>query len=138
MDKESCHKGHVENKKTVLNYPFHLFCYSFFLFFFCFEIYNTSTAVFGIIFIYIHIRYKNNYGIYFFFSSLSISRITGAAGIPNHHSRSLLIHLSVLAFLGGEYLVNISKNVNRTKYLPGMKARITAVITRAMANFSLA
>lgn len=56
----------------------------------------------------------------------------------NHHSRNLLIHLSVLALLIGEYLVNISKNINRKTYLLGMKARVKAATTRATANFSLA
>lgn len=56
----------------------------------------------------------------------------------NHHSRNLLIHLSVLALLIGEYLVNISKNINRITYLLGMKARVKAVTTRATTNFSLA
>lgn len=56
----------------------------------------------------------------------------------NHHSLSLLAHLSVLAFLGGEYLVNVSKKVNRIMYLLGMKARIEAAHKRVNANFSVA
>jgi len=56
----------------------------------------------------------------------------------NHHSLNLLIHLSVLAFLKGEYLVKVSMKIRRTTYLLGMKARIKAVIKRATANFSLA
>ena len=56
----------------------------------------------------------------------------------NHHSRSLLIALSVLALLGGEYRVKASKNINRTKYLMGIKARITAMDIRATANILLA
>jgi hypothetical protein len=56
----------------------------------------------------------------------------------NHHSLSLLVHLSVLAVLGGEYLVNVSKKVNRIMYLLGMKARIKATPRRVNANFSLA
>lgn len=56
----------------------------------------------------------------------------------NHHSLSLLEHLSVEAFLGGESLVNISKKPSRTMYLPGKTARTKAADTRAKANFSVA
>lgn len=56
----------------------------------------------------------------------------------NHHSLNLLIHLSVFAFLGGEYLVNNSKNVIRTINFTGTKARTKAVTKSTVANFSLA
>ena len=56
----------------------------------------------------------------------------------NHHSLNLLVHLSVLAFLGGEYLVNISKKTSRTKYLHGKRARAKAADRKAKANFSVA
>lgn len=73
-----------------------------------------------------------------FLSSFSLSRTTGAAGMLNHHSLSLLIHLSVLAFLKGEYLVNASKKISKNMYLPGNKARIKAETRRITANFSVA
>lgn len=75
---------------------------------------------------------------FFFLSSFSLSSITGAAGMLNHHSRNLLIHLSVLVFLIGEYRVNVSKKINTTTYLLGRKARVKAMTKRAAANFSLA
>ena len=56
----------------------------------------------------------------------------------NHHSLNLLIHLSVIAFLGGEYLVKVSKKTIRTMNLLGRKARIKAETKRATANLSLA
>lgn len=56
----------------------------------------------------------------------------------NHHSLNLLFRLSVLAFLGGENIVNISKNTSRTMYLPGKKAKIKAADTRPKAIFSVA
>lgn len=75
---------------------------------------------------------------FLFFSSLSLSSVTGAAGMLNHHSFNLLVNLSVLAFLGGEYLVNISKKSSRTMHLVGKKAKIKAVDRRPKANFSVA
>lgn len=56
----------------------------------------------------------------------------------NHHSLDLRIHLSVLALLRGEYIVNRSRKTSRIMYLLGKKARTNAVTKRAMANFSLA
>jgi hypothetical protein len=44
----------------------------------------------------------------------------------------------VLAFLGGEYLVNVSKKINRVMYLLGTKTTIKATHRRVNANFSLA
>lgn len=56
----------------------------------------------------------------------------------NHHSLTLLVHLSVLGFLGGEYLVNPSKNTIRTMYFVGKKARVKAITRRKNANFIVA
>lgn len=56
----------------------------------------------------------------------------------NHHSLNLLEHLSVEAFLGGEYLVNISRKPSRAMYLLGKKATTKAADKRAKANFSVA
>lgn len=56
----------------------------------------------------------------------------------NHHSLSLLIHLSVLVLLRGEYLVNASRKVNITKNLRGTKATTPAMSKRAIANLRLA
>ena len=90
------------------------------------------------VYILLYILRRHRY--FFFLSSFSLSgtRTTGAAGMLNHHSLSLLAHLSVFAFLGGEYLVNVSKKVNRIMYLLGMKARIKATHKRVNANFSVA
>lgn len=87
--------------------------------------------------IYNHVLVKL-YFHFLFLSSFSLSRITGAAGMLNHHSLNLLVHLSVLAFLGGEYLVKVSKNTSATMYLQGTKTRINAVNKRVTATFSLA
>lgn len=73
-----------------------------------------------------------------FLSSLAVSRTTGAAGMLNHHSLNLLDHLSVLALLGAEYLVNTSKNIRRMIYFKGRKARIKAARTSATATLSVA
>ncbi|KAL0423772.1 UNVERIFIED_CONTAM: hypothetical protein Sradi_0912000 [Sesamum radiatum] len=64
--------------------------------------------------------------------------MTGAAGMLNHQSLNLLIHLSVLALLCGEYLVNVSKKASRTMYLRGTKARSKARAKSATANLSVA
>lgn len=56
----------------------------------------------------------------------------------NHHSRNLLIHLSVLAFRGGEYLVNVSKNISAAMCLQGTKTRMNATNKRVTANCTLA
>lgn len=56
----------------------------------------------------------------------------------NHHSLDLLVHVSVLGFLGGEYLVNTSKNIKRPTYFKGRKARIKATRTSASATLSVA
>lgn len=56
----------------------------------------------------------------------------------NHHSLTLLVHLSVLAILGGEYLVNASKNTTRNMYFVGRKARVKAITRRETANFTVA
>lgn len=85
-----------------------------------------------------HTITTSNTYITFSFFPLSLSSATGAAGMLNHHSLNLLIHLSVIAFLGGEYLVKVSKKTRRTMNLLGRKARIKAVTKRATANLSLA
>ena len=82
--------------------------------------------------------YKRGHHYFFFLSSFSLSRTTGAAGMLNHHSLNLLVHLSVLAFLGREYLVNVSKKISSVIYLLGTNATIKATHRRANANFSLA
>lgn len=63
------------------------------------------------------------------FSTLSLSRTTGAAGMLNHHSLHLLAHLSVLALLGGECLVNISRNITKSISLAGKMATVNAIKT---------
>lgn len=60
--------------------------------------------------------------LYLFLSSSERSSKTGAAGMLNHHSFSLLLNLVVLDFLGGEYLVDISRNTQDNKTLIGRKA----------------
>ena len=47
------------------------------------------------------------------------------------HSLNLLVHLSVLGLLHGEYLVNISRNIKRNSNLMGRKAVIRAIKTSA-------
>lgn len=74
----------------------------------------------------------------FFLSSLTRLRITGAAGMLNHQSLNLLIHLSVLDLLTGEYLVNVSKKASRKIYLTGNRARSNARTKSATANLSVA
>lgn len=74
----------------------------------------------------------------FFLSSLIRLRITGAAGMLNHQSLNLLIHLSVLDLLTGEYLVNVSKKASRKICLTGNKARSNARTKSATANLSVA
>lgn len=56
----------------------------------------------------------------------------------NHHSLNLLIHLSVLALLGGEYLVNASKNTISMEYFAGKNIIRRAETNRPIANLSLA
>lgn len=56
----------------------------------------------------------------------------------NHHSLTLLLHLSVLGLLGGEYLVNPSKNTTKSMYFVGKKARVKAITKREAANFIVA
>ncbi|MFS7962086.1 hypothetical protein Hanom_Chr08g00722501 [Helianthus anomalus] len=75
---------------------------------------------------------------FFFFSSLTFSSTTGAAGMLNHHSLSLRFNLSVLDLLIGEYLVHSSNKTAIITYLIGTTATNTAVITSATANRSLA
>lgn len=55
-----------------------------------------------------------------------------------HHSLNLLVHLSVLAFLGGEFLVNISKNIRRMTNFTGRMARTKATRTSATTSVSVA
>lgn len=74
----------------------------------------------------------------FFLSSLAFSRTTGAAGILNHHSLSLLDHFSVLAFRIGEYLVKSSRKVRRIMYFKGKNARTSAETKKTPTNFSVA
>ena len=92
--------------------------------------------------IHIHIIYKGkkkgSFHFLFLSSFFSLTRATGAAGMLNHHSPTLLVNLSVLAFLGGEYLVKASKNTIKTMYFVGRKARVTAITRRELANFIVA
>jgi hypothetical protein len=74
----------------------------------------------------------------FFLSSLSLSTMTGAAGILNHDSLSLRVHFSVLGLLSGEYLVNISKNVISIITRVGIKAKHIAIPTNATIVLSVA
>uniref|UniRef100_M1A4N0 Uncharacterized protein n=1 Tax=Solanum tuberosum TaxID=4113 RepID=M1A4N0_SOLTU len=83
------------------------------------------------------IMYKDFHHL-FFLSSLAFSRTTGAAGILNHHSLSLLDHFSVLAFRIGEYLVKSSRKVRRIMYLKGKNARTSAETKKTPTNFSVA
>lgn len=74
-----------------------------------------------------------------FLSSLfSRSSTTGAAGTLNHHSLNLLVHLSVLGLLRGEYLVNISRSIRRNSHLMGSKAVIRAIRTSTRIALSVA
>lgn len=74
----------------------------------------------------------------FFLSSLCLSIITGAAGMLNHHSLNLRVHLSVFDFLRGEYLVKSSKKTSMIIYRDGKNAKSNAMTRRALANFSVA
>lgn len=56
----------------------------------------------------------------------------------NHNSLSLRVHLSVLALLGGEYRVNISRNVISTMSRVGTKAKHIAIPTNASIALSVA
>lgn len=74
----------------------------------------------------------------FFLSSFSLSSTTGAAGMLNHHSLILLVHLSVLGLLGGEFLVNNSRNKSRSTSLVGRSAIPKAIKTSASIALSVA
>lgn len=74
---------------------------------------------------------------FLFFSSVTISW-TGAAGILIHHSFNRLISLSLLNFLNGISLVNVSINTNMTKCFRGMKANTAAPMTKKIASLSVA
>jgi hypothetical protein len=71
-----------------------------------------------------------------FLSSLS-STTPGAAGMLNHHSLNLLVHLSVLALRSGDLFVNASRNINR-RTLVGTMARLRAISTNARIALSVA
>jgi hypothetical protein len=73
-----------------------------------------------------------------FLSSLSFSTTTGAAGILNHNSLNLLVHLSVLALRGGDLFVNASRNINKISTLVGTMARHRAISTNARIALSVA
>jgi hypothetical protein len=73
-----------------------------------------------------------------FLSSLSFSTTTGAAGILNHTSLNLLVHLSVLALRGGDLFVNASRNINKISTLVGTMARLRAISTNAIIVLSVA
>jgi hypothetical protein len=72
-----------------------------------------------------------------FLSSLSFTT-TGAAGILNHTSLNLLVHLSVLALRGGDLFVNASRNINKISTLVGTMARLRAISTNAIIVLSVA
>lgn len=56
----------------------------------------------------------------------------------NHHSLNLLVHLSVLALLSGEWFVNTSRNIARISNLVGSKARTRAINNSARIDLSVA
>jgi hypothetical protein len=72
-----------------------------------------------------------------FLSSLSFSTTPGAAGMLNHHSLNLLVHLSVLALRSGDLFVDASRNINR-RTLVGTMARLRAISTNVRIALSVA
>lgn len=73
-----------------------------------------------------------------FLSSFSFSTTTGAAGMLNHHSLNLLVHLSVLALRSGELFVDTSRNTSSRSTFVGTMARLRAISTNARIALSVA
>lgn len=73
-----------------------------------------------------------------FLSSFSFSTTTGAAGMLNHHSLNLLVHLSVLALRSGELFVDTSRNTSSRSTFVGTMARLRAINTNARIALSVA